>query len=456
MAKLSSASIRLVQKMNRQNRNGEFPIYIVACFSGRCEKATGVSCLPRYWDSKREIIKGGCPNAPVLNKMLNDVKTKAIERKNEFEFNGRKYTPQMILENTVIDLSSRDGDFWKLCNDVIAERRLRDGTIRRYTYTYRKLCEFIGRKNFIIDELNTGMVKDFAVWMEKTGIKVNTIKSLLGCVSSIWNYAIRRKITTNDNYPFNEFKYCEKYKECPRDYFLEESHIVRLKEYFLNLVIERNGDSWKYKDGALDALHKRYSKEFGILWFLMSYKCNGSAPIELALLRCTDCKRVTIGGNDYWAIDIRRKKTGRDVHIRLKRDILTIIGLEHFLGFSTNGYVYPIINWSDGLTERQILEQSHKIANKATIKVRDAYREINEDIAKANAESDVVEPTVDVDRLVFYTCRHSFAQHYLCSPGSTVNGLASLMARSPNTIATYIKQITRDEEIVSSIDNMPI
>ena len=39
---------------------------------------------------------------------------------------------------------------------------------------------------------------------------------------------------------------CEKYKECPRDYFLEESHIIRLKEYFLNLAIERNGDSWKY------------------------------------------------------------------------------------------------------------------------------------------------------------------------------------------------------------------
>lgn len=58
MAKLSSASIRLVQKMNRQNRNGEFTIYIVACFSGRCEKATGVSCLPRYWDSRKEVIKG--------------------------------------------------------------------------------------------------------------------------------------------------------------------------------------------------------------------------------------------------------------------------------------------------------------------------------------------------------------------------------------------------------------
>lgn len=40
MAKLSSASIRLVMKKNRMNRNGEYPIYLVVCFSGRVEKAT--------------------------------------------------------------------------------------------------------------------------------------------------------------------------------------------------------------------------------------------------------------------------------------------------------------------------------------------------------------------------------------------------------------------------------
>ena len=74
MAKLSSASIRLVQKMNRQNKNGEYPIYIVVCFKGRLEKATGVSCLPRYWDAKREVIKSSAPNAPVLNKMIQDIK----------------------------------------------------------------------------------------------------------------------------------------------------------------------------------------------------------------------------------------------------------------------------------------------------------------------------------------------------------------------------------------------
>lgn len=48
MAKLQSASIRLVQKMNRQNKNGEYPIYVVVCYKGRKEKACGISCLSKY------------------------------------------------------------------------------------------------------------------------------------------------------------------------------------------------------------------------------------------------------------------------------------------------------------------------------------------------------------------------------------------------------------------------
>jgi len=96
MAKLSSASIRLVQKLNRKNKNGEFPVYIVVCFHGRVEKTTGVSCLEKFWDKKREIIKAGCPNAPILNKMLSDIKNRVINRKNDFEFHGKVYTASMV------------------------------------------------------------------------------------------------------------------------------------------------------------------------------------------------------------------------------------------------------------------------------------------------------------------------------------------------------------------------
>lgn len=456
MTKLSTASIRLVQKMNRQMKDGSYPIYIVVCFCGRLEKSTGVSCLPKYWDSKREVIKAQCPNAPVLNKMLNDIKQRVISRKNEFEYNGKVYTPSLLLSDCVVDLSGRSNVFYDLMNRLIEERRLRDGTIRRYTYCYRKLCEYIGRRDFIVDELDLGLIKDFASWLERTNIKINTIKTLLGSIAAVWNYGIQKKVVSGDGYPFIEFKYTSKYKECPRDYFLMKSHIVRLKEYWLDLVIERHGNRWTYKEGALDRLHQRWTKEFGIMWFLLCFKLNGSSPCDVALIRPSDCKPIRIGGDDYWAIDICRRKTNRPVNIRWKRDIFCQIALEHFLGYCDGHFVYPIIYWNESLTERQLMEQSHKACTKAIKWVRRAYEEINGDIARSNAINGLNESCVDIQRVVMYTARHSFACQYLANPNASVSGLASLMARSPNTIATYVHQLTKDEEIASMVEDMAI
>ena len=153
------------------------------------------------------------------------------------------------------------------------------------------------------------------------------------------------------------------------------------------------------------------------------------------------------------ANEFKRKKTSRSVSIRLKRDIMTIIGLEHMLGFA-HGYVYPILK--EGITDKQLLKMSAKWSQKAIGFVKEAFMSINEDIAKNNAVNGCNEPIVDLNRLVFYTARHSFAMHYLNSSGSTVNGLASLMARSPETISTYIHQLTNDEEIASMTQVMPI
>lgn len=455
MAKLSTASIRLVQKLNRMNKNFEYPVYIVVCWHGRVEKACGVSCLQKDWDSKREVVKRSNSNSVVLNKMLYDIKNRVIQRKNDFEFHGKVYTASMLLEDYRVDFNANSNVFADVMKRLVDERRLRDGSIRRYTYTYRKLSEYLRKNDYIIDELTLGVVKDFADWLEKCGIKTNTIKSLLSCIASVWNFGISKKIVSGDGYPFSSFKYTSKYKECPRDYYLERSHITRLRDYFLDLVVERHGRGWSYKEGALERLHDRNSREFGILWFLMSYKMNGSAPIELALLKMENCKRTVIGGDDYWAIDIKRRKTSRDVHIRLKRDLFVIIGFEHFLGFSDK-FVYPIINYREGCEDKYLLEQSHKASDKAIRHVREAYNRINEDIARDNAMNGSYEPLVDLTRLVFYTERHSFANHYLSSSGSTVNGLASLMARSPNTIATYIHQLTKDEEIAAMVENMAI
>lgn len=41
-------------------------------------------------------------------------------------------------------------------------------------------------------------------------------------------------------------------------------------------------------------------------------------------------------------------------------------------------------------------------------------------------------------------------------PIYVVVGLASLMSRSPNSIATYVHQLTNDEEIASMVESMVI
>lgn len=446
MVKLSTASVRLVQKKNRMNKVGEYPIYIVVCFGGRVEKATGVSCLERHWDSRREVIKAACPNSAVLNKMLSDIKQKVIDRKNDFEYNGRIYTPSMLLEDCKVEYNGKSNVYVDVMNRLITDRRLQTSTRNRYQYGYNKLCEYIGRKDFIVDELNVGFIKDFTRWLS---VGDCTKRDICSGIASVWNYGISKKLVDAGEYPFNEFKFTQKFKDGVRDYCIDLINIKKLKEYFLDMIIVRNGKRWTYKDGALDRLHKRTSKEWGICWFLACFYLNGSAPTDVARLRTSDCSRIMIDGADYWKVEFKRKKTDTVVNVRLKRDMFSIILLEHFLGFSgSDGYVYPVIGDAEG---DAIQRRVKKYGNIAIKWVREAFEEINKETIRSNVSEGLEEPLVDVNKVVLYSARHSFASAYLNSEGATVRGAASLLSRSANTISVYIHALQNDRDIADAV-----
>ena len=452
MTKLSSASIRLVQKMNRKKSDGSFPIYIVVCYCGRKELSCGVSCLPKYWDSKREEIKRGCPNAPVLNKMLMDIKNRVIERKNWYEYHNKVYTPSLLLEDVQLDFNGKSNVFVDVMNQLVNDRKLKDKTRIHYEYCHRKLSEYMHRDDFLVDEVTLSVVKDF---INSLDLCDGTKRDICGSIASVWNYAIDKGLVSSSDYPFKEWKFTRTLKQKGRDYFLDKSHIRKLMDYWLDLCVVRNGKRWSYKDDAYDRLYNRNSEEFGILWFLLMYKLNGSAPIEITKLKVSDCKRITIGGEDYWAIDFKRQKSGTQVQVRWKRDMFCVIALEHFLGRSTNGYVYPI-RMKDTVDDYKMLKDSWHCSENAIKWVRRTFQHINEETIRKNVSEGCNEPLVECERVVMYTARHSFACHYLNSPGSTVAGLATLLARSPNTISQYIHQLTNDEEIASMVDSMVI
>lgn len=458
MAKLQSASIRLVLKRNRVQVDGTYPIYLVISFFGKKEKSTGVSVLEKHWDVVREQVRKGCPNAPVLNRMLNDLKQRVIDLKLKYELEGRRYTVDMLMSESFIEASDihLSNDFRALMESLITDRHLKYKTVCKYRYAYGKLVEFMGRDSFIVDELTESVCKRYVHWLECNGISSGSIAQLLSIISSVWNYAILKELVDVKLFPFRSFKYGRQYKSGCRDYFIDVINMQKLKDYFLSLVVDIDGSRWSYKDGALDRLHRRYSKEFGILWFLMMYKFNGSAPVDVALLKVSDCSREVVDGIDYWKLSFHRRKTGTQVTCLLKRDIFSIICFEHFLGFSSNGYVYPIVTDTVIGDDRRVIRSIHKAAEGANKAVREAFQYINEQTIRSNVENGLNEPLVDINKVVLYTARHSLSNHLLSSKNVSVRELSSILSRSPNTISVYINSLLKNNEISKITENMAI
>ena len=451
MTKVSSATVRLVLKKLKANSLGENPIYLSVCFNGRKEKSTGVFISQKYWNAQREEIRKNCPNAPVLNKMINEMKQRVIDRRNRFEYDGKKYTASMLLEDDIkVDLSASSNVYKNIYKEYVAKMGLNDNSIRLYDYNFRILKNYFGREDFLINDITLSEIKKL---IKSLGLSDNSIRGICGRIASVWNYAVNKGLVDASDYPFRDWKYSQKYKKGNRTYYIDSVNLRKIYDYFVCHYLNVNGELFSYRDGVEDRLMKRSSREFCLLFFLMLYRLNGSAPVDAALLRCDNCSRVLIDGIDYWKVEFKRKKTGIPVVCLLKRDMLTMVGFERFMGLS-NGYIYPVIK--DGMSEKQITNAVAKFCLEANKHLRKVCNEINGNTIRRNVKKGLEEPLIDVEKVSLYSARHSFANSYLSQPGASVHGLASLMARSPDTISTYIHQLQGDKEVADAVKDLPI
>ena len=453
MTKVSSASIRLVLKKNRSNSIGENPIYLVVCFNGRKEISTGVFIQERYWNPIKEEVRKGCANAPVLNKMINDIKQRVIRKRNEFEYAGKKYTVSMLLEDDVVqDLSANDNIYRNIYKRYLNEMGSSANTIKLYDYTYNVLKKYFGRDDFLINDITLSQIKKL---INSLDLGDNSIRGICGRIAAVWNFGIRKGIVDSQDYPFRDFVYSQKYNKENRTYYIDEGNLIKLRDYFIRLCLNVSGSGlFNYKEGIEDRLMKRSSKEFALMFFLLCYRLNGSSPIDVALLKGENCSRVNISGEDYWKVEFKRRKTGRGVVCLLKRDILTMVCFEHYLARSRGGYIYPVLK--DGIEGKQITNSMGKFCSEAVRWLREVSKEINEQTIKDNVENGLEEPLIDIEEICLYSARHSFANSYLSKPNASIAAMASLMARSPNTIATYIHQLKGDRDVADAVKDLPI
>lgn len=447
MTKVSSASIRLVLKKNRSNALGENPIYIVVCFNGRKEKSTGVFVQERFWNPLREEIRRTCPNSIILNKLLSDIKQKVINRRNEFEYIGKRYSPAMLLEDSIQELSANDNEYRVIYKRYLSEMASSDNTIKLYDYNFNVLKKYFGKEDFLITDISLANIKKL---IKSLDLGDNSIRGICGRIASIWNYAIRKGIVDSSDYPFKDFIYSQKYKKDNRTYYLDKCNLIKLRDWFTNRCIDISGELFSYRDGIEKRLLKKTSIEFSCAFFLASFLLNGSSPIDIALLKGENCSRVTIDGVDYWRVEYKRKKTNIPVVCLLKRDMLGMICFERYLGtaYMRDNYIYPILK--GGMSDKQITNAIAKFTGYASKNLKVICQEINEATIKNNVEKGLQEPLIETEHMTLYVARHTKANDYLSHPGATLHALATLMGRSANTLATYVHQIKGDRDLAAA------
>lgn len=444
MAKVSSAVIKLVLRLDKVLSDGSNPIMLRCQFNGRKQVSTGCSCTVKYWDAKNQMVKKGYPNAPVINAMINKMKKEAIDRRDEYELKGIPYTPEMVL---------RPREVLK-----IEDRNTIENLINRYTvnlsYGTKKvwksfLNSFKGYTSIkTINEVDVDLIKGYGKYLEKNGMKESTIKMTISKLAALCRYAVEEGLISDN--PFKRFNYGKIYKVTSSNVYIHPRTIEVMKEMFLSDVIEMNGELWSYRDGVIEELLDRTSPLFARYFWLCSVLFQGLAPIDLCQLKVKDLVIRDIKGVNYYCWDGKRQKTKMPVKIRIKvDDMYSAVMVKTFLMFHNGKYLLPIMDGVDDSDSVKISKRINNWVSNHIDKFRDWLKVVNEEIVNRNVANNDDIPLAPVD-VSFYSARHSFAQMYL-SKGGNVLALATLLGRSIDTISTYVEQLTEDNDLSDAV-----
>lgn len=83
-------------------------------------------------------------------------------------------------------------------------------------------------------------------------------------------------------------------------------------------------------------------------------------------------------------------------------------------------------------------------------KLKEWFKIVNQEVVRRNVEGKSDIPLIDVSKCTFYSSRHSFAMAYMSKGGSPM-ALATLLGRSPNTLAQYIKELEQESDLVEAV-----
>ena len=427
--------IHLVLRTNKVLASGESPIMLRCSYHGMKEVSTGYSCIPRYWDKKNECIKKGYPSYVTINYELKKLKDAAISKRDKYIASNEVYTPSMILDRSDM-FNAVTNDLRGLIQRYIDNKGLEERTVEKWWATFRSLNGFVGRE-MLVNEIDESFCRRYARWLEDKGLKSGSVRTHLSKVGAICHYAISLGMLSC--HPFEKWKYHRVYREGKNELYIHHRSMDVMIEMFIDMLVIRDGDGFRYRDNVLDELFDIHSFKYAVYLYVAGYVMKGLSPADMSFLWKSDVRMVEVKGISCYAIDGKRSKTGVGFKIRLRKDeLINRLIIDTMLMFHQGEHLLPSIESYVGKSDR--MSEKRRINNLYSYHTEhlvEWFKMVNSEIVRRNVENGDNIPTVDLE-CRYYSYRHSYIVKEIQKPNVNLLRIATETGKSVKTIHQYL------------------
>ena len=445
MPKKQSASISL--KMLKKEKDGKHPIVLRVCWKGQvASRYTNVWVEPKYW-SGTEISKK-CPDFATLNILLKKVYNEADGRRLDYEAKDMEYSAYDLVSEKEIPKCKLE--YSTLYNKLVEEKKLK--SIQNYHRAYTKLKEYSHLNEIQLTMLTAEYLQGFANWLIQQGRKSGYAQFCLTNIRSVWNYAIKEKLVSPNDYPFgNNNGFWRKYKQGEHKTAITKHQLDGIIAYFCNTFYDFDGINGIIQPKKSVKYKSLYSYWFALNFWLTIYYMQGLSPNDVLNIKRSQIQLLKDENDEeyYRIVGVRRAKTGIQVPIAIKNTDIVHLLITPYYCLNDGEYLYPLFNHLPKGTSKDTAKNNLIAYNSKTLKM--LWQRINK-----YAFNQGWEDWEDIPRdTTLYSARHSFATHYLESGGNVV-GLATMLGRRVANIDVYVKQLTSDDYILNLKKDMAI
>lgn len=436
------------------------PIMISICKDGKRKYvATGISCLPSDWDSKKNELKKSVKNAKAINVIIQQKYNAIVSKELELIAQGYSYSIDDLI-NAIKTDNSNKFLLSDLLEKYISFKKSKHATIVSYQYTLSILEQYDVK---YISDINTDVVDNIVY---NSGFKDTSIRLIIDNIKSLMNFAVKNKLIKENpikgyngdkKMNFETKKRALSYQEISQieynfvsKYFVTKEQIESIKQMKQEQIDSiKDKDLREYYTNIINGKINIYSESFAVGLFLLSYNMQGLALIDLLTLKKSDFQIYNYSNKSalqnnllnpqskqYFRVETQRNKTGKNVTIFIPIDqfmmLTNIIFNGHFNpdSIGDDDYFFPV--FSKQMTEIEVFKKKQILQVMLNRKLKSFAK-------KVGINSDIT----------FYTARHSFAS-IMNWNGINPSLIAQMMGRDVTDIQVYLKQFN-DNQIIESL-----